>query len=154
MKARNGTQQKSSKIWRFVSLAQGRANLSESYVSVIGIPAVGADPIATWTANPHNANGAEPNTEDGDAQGDFPSASLMQTETSRSSTRSHPPIWIIHDIRTVIPTARVILYDHGEPEEGVTLKGLAGGLLRCLHELREPGVSRPHQVWTIIQIVR
>ncbi|KAI9782817.1 MAG: hypothetical protein M1839_004568 [Geoglossum umbratile] len=119
-----------------------KAQWDTTQVDIIGIPAVGADPRETWTANLPDTSEVETNAEGdcdaGDAQGAFSPASPVQTETSRPSTRSYPPIWIVHDVRTAIPKARVILYDHGDPEEGVTLKHLAEGLLRCLRQLREP----------------
>ena len=115
-------------------------------ISIIGIPAVGAHAVETWTADSRDADATELNAEGGpnggDAQGPFPPISTIETETSRPSSRLSPHIWIIHDVRTTVPKARVILYDHGSLEEGVTLKSLAEGFLRCLQKLRETEVSR------------
>jgi len=46
------------------------------------------------------------------------------------------PAWITSGIRTRNSSARVLLYDHGEPEEGDTLKSLAARLLRNIEDLR------------------
>ncbi|KAI9774094.1 MAG: hypothetical protein M1840_005187 [Geoglossum simile] len=118
-----------------------RWDVDQIQVDIIGIPAVGADPIGTWTADPQDTDAAEQSTEDYRNAGDAPELVLpagpVETGAGKPSTRSSPNIWIIHDIRTSIPNARVILYDHGEPEEGVTLKRLAEAFLGCLHKLRE-----------------
>jgi hypothetical protein len=48
------------------------------------------------------------------------------------------PAWITRGIRNRkdLHTARVLLYDHGYPEDDDTLKKLANKLLHNIHELR------------------
>jgi len=86
--------------------------------SIIGVPAIGANPIQTWRASRRHTRGSEFIGEDWNT-----------------------PLWIVRDIRKAIPKARVLLYeDHKRASEGERLRDLAQRLLRCLHALRNHDV--------------
>ena len=90
------------------------ANLS----SIIGVPAIGADPVETWRSSRRHTRGSEFVADDWNA-----------------------PLWILRDVRRAVPKARVLLYDgHKQASEGDRLKSLAQTLLRCISALRNHDV--------------
>lgn len=70
------------------------------------------------------------------------SSQPIKASTSRSGRDRPEPPWITRDIRTQkqLQKARVLLYDHGVPDEKHTLKVLANQLLRSIEELRQKEV--------------
>jgi hypothetical protein len=68
----------------------------------------------------------------------FPAPPTKKAHTSRSGLDKQEPAWITRGIRNRgdLRYARVLLYDHGFPEEDNTLKVLAHRLLEKIEELR------------------
>jgi hypothetical protein len=62
---------------------------------------------------------------------------------NRTLEPPNPP-WVTADLRKSIPNARVLVYNHGQPEEGVTLKSLALKLLDKLCSERPSYASFIH----------
>ena len=92
-----------------------------AYCSIIGIAAIGANPIGTWEAKPQHTFGS----------------SFAIDHVDEYNT----PIWITRDVRKSIPKARVLLYGgHGETGAKDRLKELALKLLECIHALRRHDV--------------
>jgi hypothetical protein len=65
-----------------------------------------------------------------------------KSSTSRSGRDRLEPAWITRGIRDQkqLQKARVLLYDHGEPDEDHTLKKLASRLLQNIEDLRRKEV--------------
>jgi hypothetical protein len=84
----------------------------------------------------------------------FPAAPRMMKRTLQPP---RPP-WVTTDLRQSIPNAQVLVYGHGEPENGCTLRILALRLLdRLLLEIPEevltPNRMRQEHVLTSCSIV-
>jgi hypothetical protein len=107
--------------------------------SIIGVPAIGGNPQKTWTPSPVYSQD-ELNTHH--RPSDFQKAILGMTPFSPaySSSAQSPhsfnatvdkvePAWITRGIRNRNQKARVLLYDHGYPQDDDTLKKLANKLL-------------------------
>lgn len=73
---------------------------------------------------------------------DVKSELMRMTPVSPAYSKKHfhrrKPAWIVRDIRSHknLSKARVLLYDHGYPKEGDTLKQLASRLLNSIRKLR------------------
>ncbi|TEY81838.1 hypothetical protein BOTCAL_0031g00300 [Botryotinia calthae] len=104
-------------------------------VDIIGVPAIGGDPEITWMAEAKFAkDGLSPLGSGSDVR----SAFMRMTPVSPAYTMNHLPPWIVRDIRSRkdLSMARVLLYDHGYPKDGDTLKQLATRLLDSIRKLR------------------
>lgn len=79
-----------------------------------------------------------------DSGSDVRSAFMSMTPVSPAYTMKHLPPWIVRDIRSRrdLSMARVLLYDHGDPKDGDTLKQLATRLLDSIRKLRSIEVGR------------
>jgi hypothetical protein len=118
---------------------QGHTNCSELYASVIGVPALGVDPIETWTVKPQYDGSSFKS--DFDTPDSIHAAFLSASPIYPIPTIGPPAsTWITCDIRKAIPEARVLLYDHGELDGNDTLKILSLRLLKCLREQRKRDV--------------
>ncbi|KAH6670519.1 hypothetical protein B0J14DRAFT_516061 [Halenospora varia] len=73
------------------------------------------------------------------------SAPPQKSPTSQSGRDKPEPCWLTRGIRDhkQLQKARVLLYDHGAPEDDHTLKGLATRLLKSIKDLRAKEESRP-----------
>jgi len=71
-----------------------------------------------------------------------------RTSTSRLGRDRKEPAWITRGIRTQKPLqkARVLLYDHGVPDENHTLKLLAKRLLQAIEDLRQKEVWKSNHL--------
>ncbi|KAF7942805.1 uncharacterized protein EAE97_006259 [Botrytis byssoidea] len=112
---------------------------STTEVDIIGVPAIGGDPEMTWMPEAKFTQGGLFSTEN---DRDIKSASMRMTPVSPAYSTKHfhrrKPAWIVRDIRSHknLSKARVLLYDHGYPKEGDTLKQLATRLLDSIRKLR------------------
>jgi hypothetical protein len=63
---------------------------------------------------------------------------IKRASTSQSGRHTTEPAWILNGIRSQkqLQKARVLLYDHGAPENEDTLKILATQLLQTIEKLR------------------
>ena len=117
--------------------------------SIIGVPAIGGHPEKTWTPRPVYSQDALSAPERPSAIGlellrmapvspAFSVSPAMRTHTTRAGLDKQEPAWITRGIRNRkdLQHARVLLYDHGYPEENDTLKILANRLLEKIEELR------------------
>jgi hypothetical protein len=114
---------------------------------VIGVPAIGGHPENTWVSKAvftHSEFGSisRSNTVMEMLKNiPVPPAYSVTSPILSSPTKSPrlertEPAWITRGVRTGNNEARVLLYDHGEPEEGDTLKILAVRLLKNIENLR------------------
>ncbi|TGO92257.1 hypothetical protein BPOR_0007g00410 [Botrytis porri] len=108
-------------------------------VDIIGIPAIEGHPEITWMPEPKFAqDGLFPLDNDSEVK----SAFMRMTPISPAYLMEHfhkrKPAWIFRDIRSRkdLSMARVLLYDHGYPKDGDTLKQLASRLLDSIRKLR------------------
>jgi hypothetical protein len=117
--------------------------------SIIGVPAIGGDPEKTWTPSPVysqdelNAAHHRPSEIEMAFMRMTPvspaySTSARSPDVLNTTVDKVAPAWITRGIRNrkEFGKARVLLYDHGYPEEEDTLKKLATRLLHNIHELR------------------
>jgi hypothetical protein len=118
------------------------------------VPAIGGHPERTWTPkgtfNPDNfGNTSRPSELKLALLKMAPmniaySTSPTAINTERAGIGRTEPAWITRGIRDRTKEVRALLYDHGEPEEGATLKILATRLLKNIEELRQiEKCSRP-----------
>lgn len=122
-----------------------------SFVIVSGI---GAHPIDTWRARKsprQNRPVIEPSKEQAPTPTSrelWKAAVILSARgasqiMNRTLEPPNPP-WVTADLRKSIPNARVLVYNHGQPEEGVTLKSLALKLLDKLCSERPSYASFIH----------
>ncbi|KAM0142996.1 hypothetical protein ACHAO1_000830 [Botrytis cinerea] len=117
---------------RFPSVERGPRTTE---VDIVGVPAIGGDPEMTWMPE---AKFAQDGPSPLDSGSDVRSAFMSMTPVSPAYTMKHLPPWIVRDIRSRrdLSMARVLLYDHGDPKDGDTLKQLATRLLDSIRKLR------------------
>jgi hypothetical protein len=118
------------------------------------VPAIYGDPEKTWTPKPKYGQvdlGAHPRPSQIHIElmkmtplTPTYSSNPRKTSTSWSGRDRTEPAWITRGIRTQKPLqkARVLLYDHGVPEENHTLKLLASRLLQSIEDLRRKEVCK------------
>ncbi|KAM0320958.1 hypothetical protein ACHAO8_000252 [Botrytis cinerea] len=123
---------------RFPSVERGPRTTE---VDIVGVPAIGGDPEMTWMPE---AKFAQDGPSPLDSGSDVRSAFMSMTPVSPAYTMKHLPPWIVRDIRSRrdLSMARVLLYDHGDPKDGDTLKQLATRLLDSIRKLRSIEVGR------------
>jgi hypothetical protein len=69
---------------------------------------------------------------------------VISPASIESSDRGFGPPWVTCDIGKAIPTARVLVYNHGEPEDGCDINSLAQKLLdHIMSERTEEKTKRP-----------
>lgn len=133
---------------------------SEAYLfkSIIGVPAIYGDPEKTWAPKSKYSQD-DLSTLETPSQIQIElmrmtpmnpvySSQPMRMSTSRSGRDRTEPAWITRGIRTQKPLqkARVLLYDHGAPDENHTLKLLAKRLLQTIEDLRQKEVWKSNHV--------
>ncbi|KAI9647362.1 hypothetical protein NHQ30_003747 [Ciborinia camelliae] len=121
-------------------------------IDIIGVPAIGGDPEKTWMPEAKFAQENASSPRGSEVKSAFMSMALVtpaysqspsKQSTMKSLNRMDPP-WITGGIRKDLHMARVLLYDHGFPKDGDTLKQLANRLLDNIGKLRSiEGESRP-----------
>ncbi|TGO43329.1 hypothetical protein BHYA_0002g01340 [Botrytis hyacinthi] len=119
---------------------------STTEVDIIGVPAIGGDPEMTWMSEAKFTQGGLFSLDnDRDVKSEF----IRMTPVSPAYLMEHfhkrKPAWIVRDIRSHkdLSKARVLLYDHGYPKEGDTLKQLASRLLDSIRRLRS--IEKKHR---------
>lgn len=130
--------------------------------SIIGVPAIYGHPENTWTprakyfqddldAPPAISEVKRKLLELAPLTAAF-SAPPQKSPTSQSGRDKPEPCWLTRGIRDhkQLQKARVLLYDHGAPEDDHTLKGLATRLLKSIKGLRAKEVRTkppPFRIW-------
>jgi len=110
--------------------------------SIIGVPAIGGHPEKTWAPRTvfiqDTINGIHRPSKVQLAlfhmtpiSPAYSGTPIMTTPMDRTG-----PAWITGGIRSRIKQTRVLLYDHGKPQHGDTLKSLATRLLKNIEDLR------------------
>jgi hypothetical protein len=69
-------------------------------------------------------------------------AGLRGTAPAVTPIWAGPP-WILEDLPKSIKTARILVYSHGIPRKGSTLKSLADNLLKKIVDVRQSEVPLP-----------
>ncbi|THV53682.1 hypothetical protein BGAL_0044g00070 [Botrytis galanthina] len=119
---------------------------STTEVDIIGVPAIGGHPEMTWMSEAKFTQGGLFSL---DNDRDVKSELMRMTPVSPAYSKKHfhrrKPAWIVRDIRSHknLSKARVLLYDHGYPKEGDTLKQLASRLLDNIRKLRS--IEKQHR---------
>lgn len=112
---------------------------NETKVDIIAVPCPGASPVDTWTREPL-PDGCftvpQPDLGNFPTAKQLPGSSILTPAIDRHLPRAKP-LWIRHGLRTEISTARVLLYQHRELNEGVTLEKLADDLLEHIVRMRD-----------------
>ncbi|KAH8674577.1 hypothetical protein BGZ60DRAFT_526534 [Tricladium varicosporioides] len=122
---------------------------------IIGVPAIYGHPEKTWTPRAkyfQDDLGALPVISEvqrkllelAPVNAAF-SSPPQKSPASQSGQDKLEPCWLTRGIRghEQLQKARVLLYDHGAPEDDHTLKGLAIRLLKSIKDLRAKEESRP-----------
>ncbi|ETS86091.1 hypothetical protein PFICI_04116 [Pestalotiopsis fici W106-1] len=117
---------------------------NETTVDIIAVPCPGASPVDTWARDPLSDDYFNvSNAEQYPTARQLPGSSILSPAISRHLPRAKD-LWILQGVRTEISTARVLLYRHGELNEGTTIDQLADDLLQHLCHLRqEHSKARP-----------
>ncbi|TGO71257.1 hypothetical protein BELL_0601g00060 [Botrytis elliptica] len=108
-------------------------------VDIIGVPAIGGDPQMTWMPEAKfTQDGLFPLDNDSEVKSAFMRMTPVSPAYSMKHFHKRRPAWIVRDIRSrkELSMARVLLYDHGYPKDGDTLKQLASRLLESVRKLR------------------
>lgn len=114
---------------RFVLDPAGPLTHDETTVDIVTVPCPGGHPLKTW-----NRDGL---------MGRYFGAPSMRDAEVNDADRPGPS-WVRQGIRREADRARILLYEHPEITEGVTLSKLADALLDNLHSLRRrEGSERP-----------
>ncbi|KAF5876175.1 putative ankyrin repeat protein [Botrytis fragariae] len=97
-------------------------------VDIIGVPAIGGDPEITWMSEAKfTQDGLFPLDNDSEVKSAFMRMTPVSPAYSIKNFHKRKPAWIVRDIRSHkdLSMARVLLYGHGYPKDGDTLKQLA-----------------------------
>lgn len=114
---------------RFVLDPAGPLTHDETTVDIVTVPCPGGHPLKTWNR-------------DGLMGRYFGAPSMRDAEVTDPDRPG--PSWVRQGIRREADRARILLYEHPEIKEGVTLSQLADALLNNLHSLRRrEGEERP-----------
>ncbi|ESZ92794.1 putative ankyrin repeat-containing protein [Sclerotinia borealis F-4128] len=115
-------------------------------VDIIGVPAIGGDPEKTWCPDAKFTQDDVSSPRESELKSAFKSMTSVSPAYSRSPSKQPTmrplkrmePAWILRDIRSHedMDMVRVLLYDHGYPKDGDTLKQLANRLLDNVKKLR------------------
>lgn len=114
---------------------------NETLVDIVCVPCPGADPVETWARDPlpegyFGRPGDVPST----AVTKLAGASILSPTINR-----HLPmathLWVRQGIRKEVNEARVLLYQHRELAEGLTLDKLADDLIEQVWNVRYGNVS-------------
>lgn len=106
---------------RFTKDPDGDLTHDETTVDVITVPCPGGDALRSWTR-------------DGLISRYFGAPSMRDAEVERQGPA---PSWVRQGIRREANTARILLYEHPELEDGMTLSSLADALLEELSNERK-----------------
>jgi hypothetical protein len=114
---------------RFVLDPAGALTHDETTVDIVTVPCPGGHPLKTWNR-------------DGLMGRYFGAPSMRDAEVTDPDRPG--PSWVRQGIRRENDRARILLYEHPEIKEGVTLSKLADALLDNLYRLRRrEGAERP-----------
>lgn len=108
---------------RFTSDPQGQLSHDKTTVDIVTVPCPGGHPLRSW-----NRDGL---------MSRYHGALSMRDAEVKDDGERPTPSWVRQGIRREADTARILLYEHPEPEEGMTLSTLADALLQDLQQLRE-----------------
>ena len=106
-------------------------------VDVVTVPCPGGHPLKSWSRDGLLSRyfGA-PSMRDAEVNQHASSTGHSHGSSSNGSEKA-PPSWVRQGIRRDADKARIVLYEHPEIKEGVTLSNLADGLLEQLKRLRD-----------------
>ncbi|KAG8408609.1 hypothetical protein J3458_019634 [Metarhizium acridum] len=108
---------------RFTIDPEGHLTHDKTTVDIITVPCPGGHPLRSWNR-------------DGLMSRYYGALSMRDAEVKDDAERPTPS-WVRQGIRREADKARILLYEHPEMEEGVTLHTLADELLQNLQHLRE-----------------
>lgn len=116
---------------RFIIDPAGDQTWDETAVDVVTVPCPGGHPLRSWNR-------------DGLLSRYFGAPSMRDAEVTDDGADRLNPSWVRQGIRREADRARILLYEHPEATEGMTLSKLADHFLQELQELRDhEGAERP-----------
>lgn len=109
---------------RFTIDPEGQLTHDQTTVDIVAVPCPGGHPLRSWNR-------------DGLMSRYYGALSMRDAEVKDDDAERPSPSWVRQGIRREADKARILLYEHPEAEEGVTLSKLADELLQNLQHLRE-----------------
>jgi hypothetical protein len=115
--------------------------------SIVTVPAVGGHPIFTWSAPPKDTHLTH--VKSADSVNGLSSPTMIKEAIAHAGMKATAQAlptnwavspWILQDLPRAIETARILVYNHGKPEERSTIDSLAINLLNNVLDQRKSDV--------------
>jgi hypothetical protein len=126
----------------------GGSGYNETKVDLVTVPCPGADPLRPWIGSDPFPDGYFSPPLDTEELNMHPALKELAGDAILSpginmNLPKAAHVWVRQGIRKSASTARVLLYRHRTPSEGVTLESLADDLIDHVMKMREGLVGHP-----------